>query len=191
MPTSETGTSTESLSPLRGSRGFTLLELLVVVVIIGIVIGAVVLSIHAVGSDRQAEQEVNRLRGLLDLLHEDSLMQSRDYGVMFTETGYRFYVYDYQRLAWAEPTGDTLLAEHTLRSPLSLSLVMEDRKVVLKRDFKDQDVDNPEPQIMLLSSGEVTPFEADVYRERGGGHFSLTAELNGKLSVAQDGYASR
>jgi type II secretory pathway pseudopilin PulG len=44
----------------------------VVIAIIGILVGAVVLSVSVVGSDREAEQEVRRLQGLIDLLHEDS-----------------------------------------------------------------------------------------------------------------------
>ena len=191
MPTSGIGISTDLKRLPHGARGFSLLELLVVVVIIGILVGTVVLSIGAVGSDRQIEQEVNRLRGLVDLLHEDSLLQSRDYGVMFTETGYKFYVYDYEHMAWTETASDKLLAEHTLESPLSMALVIDDREVVLKHDFVERDVDTPEPQVMILSSGEVTPFEAEVYRDRGRGHFTLTAELNGKLSVAQAGFDAR
>ena len=85
----------------RGAcRGFSLLELLVVVVIIGLFAGAAVYSftMSIVGNDPQVEQETQRLRSLIDLLREEGLMQSRDYGVLFTETGYRFYIYDYTTL---------------------------------------------------------------------------------------------
>ena len=161
-----------------------------VVAIIGILAGAIVLSMAVVGSDRQVEQEALRLRSVIDLLREEALMQSRDYGVLFTETGYRFYVYDYQQSAWLEPTDDRLLKEHTLREPLNLSLTLEDRALVLDPDFDAKEPEDLEPQIMILSSGELTPFEAAVYRNFADGRFTLTAELNGTLEISEDGFDS-
>lgn len=161
---------------------------MVVVAIIGIMVGAVVLSLAVVGNDRQVEQEAVRLKSMFDLLREEALMQSRDYGVLFTQTGYRFYIYDYQTLAWIEPTDDRLLKEHTLRTPLNLSLTLEDRNLVLEEDFGDMELEDVEPQVMILSSGELTPFQAAVYRNFADGRFTLTAALDGKLAIAEAGF---
>jgi general secretion pathway protein H len=188
MPTSVTGTSTRSPRRRAAQRGFSLLELLVVIAIIGILVGAVVLSADVVGADRDVEQEVHRLRSMVGLLHEEALMQSRDYGLMFTSTGYRFYVYDYKQLQWAETAQDKLLQEHTLARPLELTLALDDREVKLVRDFESQEIENPEPQVLILASGEVTPFELDVYRDRNGGHFKLTAEIDGATEISRDGF---
>jgi general secretion pathway protein H len=192
MPTSVTGISTSSPAPRCAQRGFSLLELLVVIAIVGILVGAVVLSVNVVGADREAEQEVRRLQGLIDLLHEDSLMQSRDYGLMLTTGGYRFYVYDYKQLKWLEVTGDKLLSEHALRNQLVLALALDGKDVELQKKFETIDREkDPQPQVMILSSGEITPFALDVSREGVRGRFSLTGGLDGKLTMAEDGYAAR
>ena len=192
MPTSVTGISTSSPAPRCAQRGFSLLELLVVVAIISNLVGAVVLSVNVVGSDREAEQEARRLQGLIDLLHEDSLMQSHDYGLMLTTGGYRFYVYDYKQLKWLEVAGDKLLAEHAVRKQLVLALALDGKDVELEKKWETIDREkDPQPQVMILSSGEVTPFVLDVSRQGIRGHFSLTGDLGGKLTVAEDGYAAR
>jgi hypothetical protein len=41
---------------------------------------------------------------------------------------------------------------------------------------------------MLLSSGEVTPFTIEMERVGIDGRFELTAQLDGKLTVAQKGF---
>jgi general secretion pathway protein H len=187
MPTSVTGIS-RSRAARSANAGFSLLELLMVVAIVGLLVQAVALSWRSIGTDQELEQETGRLRGMIDLLNEEALMQSRDYGIMFTETGYRFYVYDYQRLQWVEPQADRLLQAHSLRPLLSMALVLDGREVPLEPDFESQDVENPEPQVMVLSSGEVTPFSVEMSRAGVAGRFELTAALNGDVEVKQDGF---
>lgn len=191
MQTSATPISTDSALARAGQRGFSLLELLVVVAIVGIFVGAVVLSMDVVGVDREIRHEVQRLRSIVDLVHEDALMQTRDYGVMFTQTGYKFYVYDYKTLAWVEVVDDRVLGAHTLPPRLAFELVLDDRLVKLVPDFESQDVENPEPQVMVLASGEITPFEINVSREEARGHYALTADLDGTLKVAEVDFDAR
>jgi general secretion pathway protein H len=115
-------------------------------------------------------------------------MQSRDYGIMFTQTGYRFYVFDYQQLEWVVPQADRLLETHALQPLLSMSLVLDGREVSLDPDFESQDIETPTPQVMLLSSGELTPFTVEMRRDGIEGRYELTAELNGDIQVTQEGF---
>ena len=188
MPISATGIWTKR-SPLRRYRGgFSFIELLVVVVIIGVFAGATILSVGTLGSDREIDREVFRLRTLLELLREEAVMQNRSYGVLFSETGYRFYIYDPQRLLWFEPIDDRFLRERLLQEPLSLGLRLEDRDITLDREFDPEALEAPEPQVVLLASGEVTPFEAAFYRDLNGGRILLSAALDGTLEVSELGF---
>jgi len=166
-----------------------LLELLVVATIIAVFAGVAVLSLGTLGSDRVLQREAARLRGLIDLLADEAVLESRDYGLLFSETGYRFYVFDYVTYTWLEPTGDRLLAERTLEEPLQLSLALDDREVRLVQDFAAMDVnEQPEPQVIVFGTGEVTPFEVGFFRDFNGGRFVLSTEFDGTTSVVGDGF---
>jgi general secretion pathway protein H len=185
--TSATGISTERLTP-RAWSGFSLLELLVVVTIIGIFAGAAILSMGVLGRDRIVEREAIRFRTLLNLLREEALMESRDYGVVFTETAYSLYVFDYQRAIWVQPEGDAMLGTHELPEGVALELELEDRSLVLESAATNSDDKDPEPQVILLSSGELTPFQLSFFRPPGLAGFTLRASLDGTLEiVSRDG----
>lgn len=191
MPTSGTGISTDAAWRQRPNRqsGFSLLELLVVVAIIGVFVGAAVLSVGIVGDDREGERQVARLKGVLDLVREEALMQSRDFGVYFSASAYRFYTYDYGLQAWLPPIDDRLLREHTIGDQFEFALVVEDRDIVLDDEFDPEADADPQPQVLILSSGEMTPFEAAISRRADDAYHVLTAEVDGKIEISGRGIA--
>ena len=172
----------------HGSRGFSLIELLVVVFIIGLFAGMAVLSLNVVGVDRELEREALRLQSLLDTLMDEAVLQTRDYGVLFTNNGYRFFVYDYPSLSWLDPVGDEFLREHRLTEPLAMTLFLEDREVVLDSEYEPEFGQQPQPQVVLLASGGITPFEARLFRDPAGGRYLLEGTLDGSLEVTRSGF---
>ena len=74
------------------SKGFTLVEILVVVVIMAIVISLAVLTIGVTGRDSQLDEESRRIEGLLGLLHERALLEGRDFGLRIEPSAYEFVV---------------------------------------------------------------------------------------------------
>lgn len=164
-------------------RGFSLLELMVVVTIIGIFVGVVVLSVDITGEDRESEQETFRLKSLIDLLREDALLQGTDYGVHFSESGYDFYYYDYNRRSWLLPPADGVLVPHSLPDALEMSVRVDDRDVLLEPPPSIDDGETAVPQVLILSTGEMTPFTLELYRDFDGPRFALTAEFNGDMEI--------
>ncbi len=158
------------------------------VAIIGLFAGVAMLSLGVLGGDRELERETLRLRSLIDVLMEEAVLETRDYGVMFTESGYRFFVYDYQQLNWFAPSGDYFLSAHDLSEPLELALFMDDREIALESEFRPQLLEVPEPQVILLASGAITPFEAEFFRTPTGGRYVLTGMLDGSLEVTTRGF---
>lgn len=189
MRSSATGTWTRQLP--AHTRGFTLLELLIVVTIIGLLAGVAVLSVGVLGADRDMERELQRLSSLTELVREEGLMQGRDYGLMLSRSGYRFYLFDYSQQAWLLPADDRLLRPRTLPEGLELSLDMEGREIVLRPDAGIEFEETPQPQIVLMSSGEVTPFRITLERQFTPGRMTLDVAMDGTTETAEHDFDRR
>ena len=125
------------------SRGFTLIEIMIVVVIIGIISAGVLLSVNLTGRDRDLEKESDRLLTLLNYAREQAEMQTRDYGIVVHSDGYQFVAYDARRQVWREVYEDDALHVRKLPDGLDFKLLVDARPVVLQ---STGDVKAPDPK---------------------------------------------
>jgi general secretion pathway protein H len=147
------------------ARGFTLLELLVVLVIAGVLLGMVGLS--AVQGERQVLQgEAQRVALLLQLARDEAIVRNRPIAFEADSERYRFLIRDGSK--WETLTQDDLLHEREFRrAPIDLAInpstVAE--SVPMRIVFGREPVDKPFVLTFTLGDASV------AIRADGVGHF--------------------
>ncbi|VVP97465.1 hypothetical protein PS918_03832 [Pseudomonas fluorescens] len=146
----------------RACQGFTLLELMIVIVLIGVLVGMVSFA-TGINPARQARQEADRLAGVIRQLRERAVLDSQEYGVRLSADGYRALRLDVR--GW-EPVSAFYRWPENLRLRLSHDGYSE----TLGADVGP-------PQLLMLSSDETSAF-------------SLAFETKGRrwLSLSSDGF---
>jgi general secretion pathway protein H len=181
-------------------RGFTLIELLVVMVIIAIVASIAVISVN-VASREPAKEQAQKLADIAGLAAEQAVMQGQEYGLRIEAHAYTLYSYDGRN--WQPVKDDELLSRHELGNDVSLSLQTEGTPVTLApppatvQDLSasttaasaaatgGSEQSQNVPQVLLLSSGEMAPFEVDVTGTASGAVYKVKGTLADGITVIE------
>lgn len=157
---------------MNAQRGFTLLEIMVVVVIIAVLSAVVAPNMFAASNrGRDMEREASTLAARIRVAQDDAMLEGHEYGIVFVADGYRFVRWD--------PSVSRFLAlpaswtQRELENDVKVSAAADSRDPILvlpepKEDEEEKTVgdDKPgqeqdwQPSVFVLSSGEVTPFTA-------------------------------
>ncbi len=159
------------------NKGFTLIELMVVVAVIGVVMGSVVLSIGDGGRSDRLEIETKRMSALIKLLSDEAILKNKEYAVVVAETEYDFQELD-KNEKWKPLTGDPVFHKRTMIEGSKIEMVLEDFDVDFGAQKKDEDI-----KIFILSSGEMSPFEIKIIDLNSEIYFLITGSVVGALKI--------
>ena len=168
-------TPTERVHRAR-QRGFTLIELMVVVLIVGLMAAGIVLSVGVTGRDTELERESERTFQLIKYAREKAELQTREYGLYCGEREYQFVTFDPRKQIWRPVDEDDALRARQLPEGLKLSLIVEGRRVVLKapeekpnekksKEEEEKALRAFQPHVMIFSNGDLTSFSLTLERQ--------------------------
>jgi general secretion pathway protein H len=182
----------------RRQQGFTLLEIMLVLLLMGLAAGYVLFNTDAISEpvSKQLEKQARRLQVIVDIASDFAVLNQQEIGLYLDdeEQSYTFMYLD-EDDNWQLIDDTPNLARYTLPEPFIFEFTLEDlpwqnEDSLFTHSFfesessipedgveigKEEDKPLPTPQIMLMSSGEITPF-------------SITFSLDTSLSTGDPVY---
>lgn len=151
------------------SHGFTLIEILVVVLIIGITLGFALLAFGDFGSKRRIVMAAEQFVTYVKFVQQQAILETSTLGISLNKN-------NYQVLRFQAPTDWQ---------------VMPQKNIFREQHFPDNAVVNIEtttnskeaPQIIINSSGDMTPFKLNISSERQINIAVVIGKNNGTIAI--------
>lgn len=154
---------------MRDNQGFTLIEIMIVIVIIGITVGFALIAFGDFGQGRRivfaAEQFVN----VLKLAQQQAQLESITLGMRIDNNGYQLVSFSNHH--W-QTAGNQGIFKWT-NFP-------EKTRVLIKTAYSAK---NGEPAIIFNAAGEMTPFSLTLGTEEQPAMAIITGANNGNLAL--------
>ena len=156
------------------AQGFTLWEMLIVVIIISTTVSVILLSIDPSRGSSDLKLLGKDMGKLLRLLSQEAVFENRNFAISLKHKGYK--VVEYNGEEWDE-------SNQSLFRKIRLNEAQRSRLVVGDLEVKTVDDDEMVPHILILSSGEITPFEWTINDENAKASIHIQGDLLGNIQI--------
>lgn len=154
--------------------GFTLIEVMVVIVLIGLMASVVQFTFNGNSPEKLLAKESERFSAIFNAAAEYSMLNNLELGLVVEENSYQFLGFDGKK--WVPAPDNELLSPYTLPEEVELVLSLDDLPLdeaplinVLREEedfdlaFSGSELEDDEeekliPQVYILSGGDLTPF---------------------------------
>lgn len=174
----------EMCSARGRAAGFTLLEVLVVVFIVGILTGTVILGFTGADSEQALKGAAERLAVRVELARQYALQRNREWGIFVRDDTYSFAEFDPQSSTWVEREGRPF-AQNDLPEAVRLKVTTEGVGELPFADGEDL------PQIVVFSSGEITPFTITLAPDWESIPWEVTSDGLSRAEARREGDSNR
>ncbi len=159
---------------LRSKRGFTLLEILVVVSVISIIASTILLNTNFHRPLSDLKIHASNLGKTLQLLMQEAILEDRNFALSLEPESYMVLEYDGQE--WV-PSMDKFLLSLQKQHKYSDELIIDGDIISIKKSEK------PEPHILILSSGEMSVFEWIIEDRENTLRVKLNSTMLGNITI--------
>jgi general secretion pathway protein H len=161
---------------MKKKAGFTLIEVLIVMVIISIVAGVAVMTIQ-VNQRKQYETLANQLVNAITLAEQEAMLRPATLGLAFTSTAWQFYSVKRDtktnREQWF-PLDIPALKSHAFPANTKITLNIQGKIIPAKGA----------PELVITPGNDLAPFVIYIGKKGEHPYYQVTGKANGEVMSA-------
>lgn len=177
----------------RQSQGFTLIELMLVIALIGVMVSFVQFAFRDDQLETELTKQAERFVALFETASEYGMLNNIELGLVIDEHQYQFVGYDGTQ--WSEIPDNEVLTSYPMPELVALELTLEDLPideqalfdattfVNQEQEFEQQAQKKLVPQIVILSGGDISPFKVSFIPADGFEEKQIRVDVSGQYQI--------